>query len=267
MGPPSPISRAHRLLAEERRRLILEQLDQHGRVTVDELARHFGVSAVTIHSDLDALAGLGVLTRSHGGAVQKTDLSQEFPLAYRETLHHAEKVRIGCAAARLIEPHQTIILDNGTTTAEIAREIKRLKLPQLTIITNALYIAAELADLPFLSLIVIGGLHRQISHSFVGPHAEAMLRELHADHLFLAVDGFDLEIGPSTPDVLEAQLNSLMMKAARQVTIVADSSKFGRRSLSVIGPLQGVHRVITDRGVPPHIVEELETHGIQVVVV
>ena len=91
---------------------------------------------------------------------------------------------------------------------------------------------------PIFRLIMIGGIMRQVSSSFVGPQAEQMVRDLHADHFFLAVDGLDLEVGLTTPDILEAQLNTLMMKAAREVTVVADASKFGRRSLSVIGELR-----------------------------
>src|SRR4029077_20366854 len=120
----------------------------------------------------------------------------------------------------------------------------------VTVITNALNIAMELSDSPGISLIMIGGILRQISRSFVGPQAAKILRELHADRFFLAVDGFDLENGPSTPDVLEAQLNGLMMEVAREPPIVPDSSKLGRRSLSRIGAADRVQRLITDTHAP-----------------
>ena len=112
-------------------------------------------------------------------------------------------------------------------------------------------------DATDISLIMVGGLLRPVSCSFVGPQAEAMLREFHADRLFLAVDGFDLEIGPSTPDVLEAQLNSLMVRISKEVNVVADFSKLGRRSVSRIGSLSGVHRLITDTRAPAEFTDAL----------
>lgn len=239
-------SSATRLLAEERRRKILELLEKNGRVTVEQLTEKLSVSAVTVRADLDALSRDGTLVRSHGGAVRHLSGAQDYPLKFKESLHHAEKVRIGVAAAKLVEPHQTIILDSGTTTAQIARQLKNSKIRPLTVITNALNIAVELADTADVSLIMVGGLLRQLSYSFVGPQAEKMLHDLHADHFFLAVDGLHPTIGLSTPDILEAQLNAQMIRIANEVTVVADASKFGRRSLSVIAGLDAVRRLITD---------------------
>src|SRR3989449_2580204 len=196
-----------RLLTEQRRRNVLDFVYQDGQVTVADLVKRFSISAVTVRSDLDTLASVGAVVRSHGGAVRRLEATQDYPLRMKETLHREEKVRIGRAAAELVKPGETIILDSGTTTAEIARHLKRAKIQSLTVITNALNIAVELADLPSISLIMIGGLLRPISCSFVGPQAEAMMNEFHADRLFLAVDRFDLVGGPSTPDVLETQIN------------------------------------------------------------
>jgi DeoR family transcriptional regulator of aga operon len=259
-------SRSVRLLVEERRRRILELLDGQERATVEELVARFRVSAVTIRGDLDALADAGTLVRSHGGALKRLD-QQDVPIAIKATLHHGEKVRIGHAAARLIRDDETIILDSGTTTAEIARQLKSLKLTSLTVITNALNIAVELASLPHVRVIMIGGILRQISCSTVGPQAEQMLRGLHADRLFLGVDGLDPEVGLSTPDVLEAQLNALMIKVSREVTAVADSSKFFRRTLSSIAGLEDVHRIITDDKVDPKVAASLRGRGLEVLVV
>lgn len=255
-----------RLLVEERRRRILELLDKQERATVEELVARFRVSAVTIRGDLDVLAEAGTLVRSHGGALKRLD-QQDVPIAVKETLHHGEKVRIGHAAARLIHQDETIILDSGTTTAEIARQLKFLKLKSLTVITNALNIAMELASLPHIRVIMIGGILRQMSYSTVGPQAEQMLRGLYADRLFLGVDGLDPEIGLTTPDVLEAQLNALMIKVSREVTAVADSSKFFRRTLSSIAGLQEIHRIITDDKVDQQIVTSLRARNIEVMVV
>jgi DeoR family transcriptional regulator of aga operon len=236
-------------------------------VTVADLVKRFGVSSVTARADLDILAEGGALVRSHGGAVRQLNPVQDYPVSFKETLHHAEKVRIAQAAARLLKPNQTAILDSGTTTLEIARQIRPLKLKGLTVVTNALNIAAELANLPDLSLIMIGGILRQLSNSFVGPQAERMLADLNADHCFLGVDGLDPEIGPSTPDILEAQLNSLMIRVSREVTIVADASKIGRRSLSSIGSLSAIHRLITDSRIDPEIARTFEAKGLQLTIV
>src|SRR4029079_3079209 len=262
-----PTSGQPRLLVEERRRKILDLVEKQARVTVEELASRFGVSAVTVRGDLDALSQSGAVVRSHGGALKRVGALQDVPINVKETLHHGEKVRIGHAAAQLIRDNEIVMLDSGTTTAEVARHIKFLKLKSLTVITNALNIAMELANLPHLRVIMIGGILRQIAYSLVGPHAEHTLRGLNADRLFLGVDGLDPEIGLSTPDVLEAQLNTSMIRASREVIVVADSSKFKRRSLSVIAKLDSVHKVITDDRATPEMVAALQAHGIEVIVV
>lgn len=254
----------HRLLAEERRQKIQEIIEQNGRITVDDIVTKFRISAVTARADLDVLSERGGLIRSHGGAVRQLNPVVDYPLRFKESIHHAEKVRIGHAAAELIKPHQTIILDSGTTTAQVARQLKAARIQPLTIITNALNIAYELAESENISLIMIGGILRHASSSFVGPQAERMLQDLHADHLFLAVDGLHPEEGFSTPDILEAQLNHVMIRVSSEVTVVADASKFGRRSLSLIGSIQCAQRIITDNRVESQIAARLRDKGVEV---
>jgi DeoR/GlpR family transcriptional regulator of sugar metabolism len=260
-------SKRLRLLCEERRRETLKVLEEQRRITVEGLADRFQVSAVTIRADLGHLASEGLLVRSHGGAILPLGPQMEYPLQVKKTLHRAEKIRIGLAAAQLIQPHHTVILDSGTTTAEVARAIKKNSTEALTVITHALNIGQELLDAPNISVIMIGGVLRHVSGSFVGPQAERMVSELHADHFFLAVDGLDPQTGPSTPDVLEAQLNAVMMRIAKEVTVVTDATKFGRRSLSVIGEIGSVHRVITDDRVSEEMVCQFRKIGIEVLIV
>jgi DeoR family transcriptional regulator of aga operon len=255
-----------RLLVEERRRKILEVLEQNERVTVQELVRQFSVSAVTIRKDLDWLTDAGAIVRSHGGALKPLGGPTDIAINVKEILHHEQKVRIGAAAAALVQDNETIILDSGTTTMEVARQIATRKYRSLTVITNGLNIAVELARLSHVRLIVIGGMVRHASHSVVGPHAEQMLHGLNADRLFLGVDGLDLQIGLMTPDVLEAQLNGLLIRVAREVNVVADSTKFKRRSMSLIAKLDAVHRVITDDRVDADTVAALRAKGIEVLV-
>ena len=256
-----------RLLAEERRREILGLLDSKGRVTIEEVVSRFGVSAVTARGDLDTLSQTGALVRSHGGGLRPLGASPDFPLKIRETIHHDEKVRIAQAAIQLIRPYQTVLLCSGSTSAELANQIRKARPENITIITYALNIAAKLADLPDLSLVMVGGILRHVSSALVGPHAEQMMDSLHADHCFLGTVGLDPVFGLTTLDIMEAQLNRKMIKSAKEVTVLADSSKFGHRSLSPISDFLSIRRLITDIGAPRDSVEELRARGVEVLCV
>jgi DeoR family transcriptional regulator, aga operon transcriptional repressor len=261
-----PVERAP-LFLEERRSRINELIESRERATVRELAARFGVSPVTIRGDLDALALAGGVIRSHGGALRRDETDEDQPIVVKQALHRDEKMRIAEAAARMIREDETIILDSGTTTAAIASRIGALRLRSLTVITNALNVASILAALSNVRVIMIGGLLRQISSSLVGPQAEQVLRGLHADRLFLGVDSLDPEIGVMTPDVLEAQLNALMIEVSQEVVAVADASKFGRRSLSVIAGVEKLHKLVTDTSASPKAVDALRARGVEVILV
>lgn len=251
------------LLAEERRRRISALVREQGRVTVGALATRFGTSQVTIRGDLSMLESAGALVRTHGGALrQSEELDQS--LDVKQLQHHAEKVRIGQAAAALIRDGETLILDSGTTTAEIARAIRKLDLKSINVITNALNVAALLIDAPAVRLIVPGGILRRESNSLSGPMAEAALSNLQADRLYLGADGIDPEIGVMTPHLPEAELNAQMIRIARQVVVVADSSKLQRRNVSLIARIEQLHMLITDRAAAPEPVAELRQRGIEV---
>ena len=251
------------LLIEERRRRIRDLLRDHGRVTVDALASRFGTSQVTIRADLSALATVGALTRTHGGAVPSAEETDQ-PLGVKKLRHHAEKVRIANAALALIRDGETIILDSGTTTAEIARGLKRLPLNSINVITNALNIAALLLEVPSVRLIVPGGILRRESNSLSGPMAESALDSLQADRVYLGADAIDPEIGVMTPHLAEAELNAKMIRISQQVVVVADSSKLQRRNISLIAKVQQLHMLITDRGAPAEAVEDLRARGVEV---
>ena len=167
----------------------------------------------------------------------------------------------------MIQDGETIILDSGSTTVEIARQIRQMKFESLTVITNALTIALELSGLPQICVMMLGGLLRQTSYSLVGPDAEQALAKLSADRLFVGVDGLDPEVGVTIPDPLEAALNALMIRVSRQTIAVLDASKLGQRSLSVITPVQNLHMVITDSSAAAASVDALRTAGVQVVLV
>jgi DeoR family transcriptional regulator, aga operon transcriptional repressor len=257
--------RANSVLNEERRRAILEMMNREGRVLVADLARHFRTSQVTIRKDLESLHAQGRAHRTHGGALPAQQSALEDPtLTQKEKLHREEKLQIATAAARMVKEGQVVILDSGTTTTAIARALHGHK--NLTIITNAVNIAAELTGSAF-EVILTGGTLRRNSFSLVGPIAEETLRRLNADVLFLGVDGFDVHYGLSTPNLLEAKVNRAMMDVARVAVAVCDSSKFGRRSLSSIAPPTGVHQLITDRGILKSDLAVLKKAGIQVTLV
>jgi len=262
----TPIA-SRRLLVEERRRLIVELVELQGRATVEELATRFGTSTVTIRADLDALVRNAAIARSHGGALPMAPATNDTPLNIKETRWHAQKLRIGLAAAKMIRDGETIILDSGSTTVEIARQIRQMKFESLTVITNALNIALELSGLPHIRVMMLGGLLRDTSYSLVGPDAEQALSKLSADKLFLGVDGLDPVVGVTTPDPLEATLNALMIRVSRETIAVFDASKLGQRSLSVITPVQHLHRVITDTSAEAKAVESLRDAGVEVTLV
>ena len=253
------------LLNEERRRAIVEVLHREGRVLVAELARRFKTSQVTIRKDLEILHSHGQIHRTHGGALPAREgVLQDPTLREKQKLHHEEKLRIAATAARLVSEGQVIILDSGTTTTEIARALRYFK--NLTIVTNAVNIAAELAT-SSVEVILTGGTIRKNSFSLVGPIAEETLHRLHADLLFLGVDGFDVNYGLSTPNLQEAKVNRMMVEVARRTVAVCDSSKFGRRSLSLIVPPRAIHQVITDRGIPKADLSALRKSKIEVTLV
>jgi DeoR family transcriptional regulator of aga operon len=253
------------MLIEERRQHILTLIQKQGRVLVDELSTNLDLSRITIRKDLDYLESKDLLVRTHGGAlpIQAGALSDP-TIQEKEEFYHEEKVKIGKAAAAMVAEGQCILLDSGTTTTEIARSLTSFR--HLTVITNALNIAADLARSNF-EIIMIGGTLRKNSLSVVGPLAEDVLKEIHADIVFLGVDGFDVKVGLTTPNVLEARVNRAMVEAAERVVVVCDSSKFNRRSLSLIVSASAIDHVITDSKLATEDVKSIRDAGIEVTIV
>jgi DeoR family transcriptional regulator, aga operon transcriptional repressor len=253
------------LLIEERRQHILSLIQNEGRVLVGDLSRDLSISQITIRKDLEYLQSRGLVQRTHGGALRiRASALFDPTLQEKQKQHSQEKQRIAEAAVRMVEEGQCVMLDSGTTTTAIAQELR--KFSQLTVITNAVNIAAELASSNF-EVILIGGSLRKNSFSLVGPLAEDVLQEMHADILFLGVDGFDPEVGLTTPNFLESRVNRAMVKASRRIVAVCDSTKFGRRSLSRIVPSTAVHTVITDRNLSAENADALRTLNIEVILV
>ena len=262
---PAEQERGSQMLIEERRQYIVALAQQHGRVLVEELSQSLGISRITIRKDLDYLQSRGALQRTHGGALLPGVGALSDPsLQEKEGRHSNEKQRISAAAVSLVQEGQCVLLDSGTTTTAIARALK--KFSHLTIITNAVNIAAELSGTDF-EVLLTGGSLRKNSFSLVGPLAEDMLHDMHADILFLGVDGFDLEVGLTTPNVMESRVNRAMVKAASTVVAVCDSTKFNRRSLSKIVDASAIHHVITDSNLLPETAEALRAINIKLTLV
>lgn len=232
------------MMAEERRTQILQTVRSAGRVRVNELASRFSTSAVTIRNDLNELHQRGLVMRSHGGAVLPDTILHESPVHERLKAHSDEKRRIGAMAATMINDGETIILDSGTTTLEIARQIKKKQ--GLQIITNGVNIAAELLDARDAEVFIVGGTVRGESASISGRFTEEMFDQFSADKLFLSGAGCDLDFGVSGANLEETMVNRAMLRISREIILVADASKFSKRSMTRIAPFSEIDTVISD---------------------
>lgn len=248
----------------ERRALLLNKLDLDGQVDVKALSEELMVSEVTIRNDLNKLEEKKILIRTRGGAIKTDRVANDFNISDKNKLYFEEKRRIGQVAAELIEEGDTIILDSGSTTMEITKHLSRFT--HLTIISNAVNIAISLAEMKNTNVIIPGGILRRNSLSLVGSAAEENFQNYFCDKLFLAVDGIHLTHGLSTPNVEEAHLNKMMIKIAKKVIVVTDSSKFLKRSLAVIAPISKVDIIVTDAGILSKDQKELENAGVQVII-
>lgn len=247
----------------ERLSTILEMLAADGAVDVGELATSLGASGATVRRDLKMLEEQRLLTRTHGGAVAH-DVSYELPLRYKTARHQKEKIRIAAEAATRVADGAVVGLTGGTTTTEVARAI--LDRRGITVVTNALNIAGELAIRSDLKLIVTGGTARPESYELVGPVAEQALERLNLDVAFVGVDGITFEAGLTTHHEVEAHTNRSLIDRARHIVVVTDSSKLGKVAFAQIAPLGVVNELITDDGAGPDRIREIAEAGVDVTV-
>jgi len=248
----------------ERLSLILERVSESGTVTVAQLARDLGVSAASIRRDLELLDGQQLITRTHGGAVARGVLF-ELPLRYKTGRNRDQKLRIARAAAERVVDGSAVGLTGGTTATEVARALAGRA--ELTVVTNALNIASELAVRPNLTLVVPGGVARSKSYELVGPMAEAGLNGLNLDIAFVGVDGVSAEAGLTTHQEAEAHANQMLIRRSRRIVVVADSSKLGKVNFARICGVDRVDELITDGGAGPAAILELEQAGVVVTTV
>lgn len=250
------------MFAEERQEKIAELLKEKSSIKVNELSNIFNVSESTIRRDLQEMEAKGLLTRTHGGAVEVKKTNFEPTFEEKEDKKHDEKSDIGKLAASLIEDGDTIILDSGTTTLEIAKHINA---KNITIITNSIDIASELSNKEDVELIVTGGTLRKVTRAMVGYLTESSLRNFRVDKAFIGSNGISLEEGITTPNFTEAQSKKAMINVANKVFIAADSSKFNNVSFSVISPIRAVTAIITSSDLDETIIKEYQDAGVEVI--
>lgn len=259
---PSPQSR----LVPQRRQEIFELIVQNRRVDVNEISDRFGVSKVTARADLDYLARQHLIQRARGGAVLSSHESLWVSFSERALRNRDAKVRIALKALQFLVPGETVILDAGSTVFEFSRCISAAS--SLTIVTPALNIAAQLGSLENLEVVIVGGLLAPLTVSSIGPIAERQLEDILAHKVFLATHLIDDQGDLADVSIEVANLKRAMIRAARQVILLADSTKWSvrRPAKAKVAPLSAVHTVITDEGMDADIRGAIEAQGIEVVV-
>ncbi len=248
------------MLVETRRRRLLELVSKQGFATLDQLTRALGVSESTVRRDLEALDLAGSVKRTHGGAVYSGELRAMPAFEDRTQTAAAEKRAIGRATAALIEDGDTVLLDGGTTTLEVARAIQGRR---LQVVTNSLPIAQLLASSQQTDLILIGGYVYPRTGVAMGPLAVATMQEIRVRKAILGAGGIVAD-GIYNSNLLLVETERQMMACGQEVLIVADQTKFGRLALAKLCGLDEVHRLVTDPGIPPEFRPILEAAGVQV---
>ena len=259
------------MLRHERLSAVLELVAQRGSLRVEDVVDAFAISAATARRDLDDLATQQLITRTRGGAVAHT-VTYDLPLRYKSSRQPDQKRRIAAAAATLIEPGAVIGLNGGTTNTEVARSLAtragnsdpRSTLASVTVVTNALNIANELAVRPQVKMVVIGGVLRPQSFELIGPFARHVLDGMSIDLTFLGVDAVSPRHGAAAVDEGEAQINRSMVERSRRVIVVADSSKLDRRAFCTICDLHQIDGLITDCDAQPDVVTQFVAAGVDV---
>ena len=248
---------------------LLDLLPGDGQLSVTEAAQALGVSQATIRRDMDQLARQQLVTRTRGGVIAG-HVSYDLPLRYKTARHAPQKQRIGRAAAALVAAGATVALNGGTTTSEVARALAirpdlQVGTPVVTVVTNAMNIANELAVRPHIKIVVTGGVTRSQSYELIGPYATLVLEQLALDWAILGVDALDPVAGATAHHEGEASISHLMATRAAQVMIVADASKLGQRAFARVCATDEINVVVTDQDAPPRAQAALTEHGIRVV--
>lgn len=249
---------------QERHRLVCDAVQATGRVRVADLANRMRVSEMTIRRDLEELEARGALTRVHGGAVSNVSRSFEPGFAARSMQNVDAKHRIGQAAAGLVRDGETVIIDAGTTTLHVVRNLRRDV--RIRVLALSLFIADQLADMPNVTLMIPGGQVRRYERSFVGPATTAMLKDLTFDTTFVTIGGVDAEAGVTEYEFDDAQTKKAALASARRKIVVADSTKLGAVAFTRLCQASDIDILVTDSAAPPDIVDALRLADVEVIV-
>lgn len=252
------------MLRAERQAKILNTIRERSVIANEELARNFAVSLATIRRDLKTLSEQGLITLDHGGSTITDYLGTLGEPLYETKVYvnQEKKQAIGAAAARLIENGDTVILDSGTTNAQIARHIRKLRLRQVVVITCDLMVAKELGDEQNITVVMVGGIMRRSYYTTYGPYTEQILRNIRADKVFLGIDAVSLERGISNIVLEEVPVKELAIQASEKVIMVADSSKFGKNATYRVCGWDSIDMVITDSGIDQKFTDFFEAQSI-----
>ena len=253
------------LYLEERRQEILNRINRQGRVSVAELGQRFGVSGVTIRSDLQALAERNLVVRTHGGAVPAGRGIYDLSLASRRQRQVQEKSRIGEASAALVADGDAIFLDSSSTALAIAQRLKNHR--HLTIITNSLAVTQEMLDAPGVTVVSAGGTLRRDTASLVGTDGLELLHKYNIQKGFFGAHGLSILEGLTDVSAEEAQVKRPLVAMCRRVIAVLDATKWGQVGVASFAGLQQVDTVITDCHAPTDLVDPVRALGVEVVLV
>ena len=253
------------MTSAERHRNILNELAKSRFVSVSELSKTLQVTVVTIRKDLKILESKNLLFRSHGSATAVSPYVSDRPVQLKKLDQVEEKSRIAQKALDYLEPNDAIIIASGTTVGAFAQAIPK-NFP-ITVLTSAMNVAMALIDSLEIEIVQLGGIVRKSSGSAVGHFAEEMLKRFSCSKLFLSVDGISLEHGLSTSNMLEAHLNSQMIRAVQKTIVLVDSQKFEKKGFGKICDLEDVDIIITDSKITNNYLEKLEERGVEVVIV
>lgn len=248
---------------EERHAAIIERARSEGRVDVAELAAEFDVTPETVRRDLTSLERHGVLRRVHGGAIPVERLGFEPGVSARDQQMAAEKDRIAEAALAELPDEGAILLDAGTTTARLANRLPSDR--ELTVVTNAVPIAATLSARPNITVLTTGGRVRGRTLAMVDAWALSALDGMYVDVAFVGTNGISVERGLTTPDVAEAAVKTAMLAAARRVVVLADHTKVGSDCFARFGALDDVDTFVTDDGLDVTVASDIQAAGPRVV--
>jgi len=251
------------LLANDRRNKVLELLQEEGSARVRNLTLLFKVSEPTIRQDLEVLEEQGFVTRVHGGAFLRTVTQQVSSLTLQHLENLDKKAAIGRKAAEFVAEGDRIILDSGSTITELARCLSAVE--HLTVVTNALNIALIMGANPSCQLMVTGGEFKAPTLSLTGEKAALFFQNIYVDKLFLATGGVSPALELTYPGINDIPVKSAMIQVAREVYLLADSTKFGKVAFAALGSLKAVRTLITDDGIDPETVKRITALGVKVV--